>query len=245
MGVGEVVDTGIRLARRNYRLLAMTTAYAVAPAFVLGAILNLVLGFTAPVTIVILIGEWWGGLATITACSHLIVPSGDLDELRPSRLYHLARGRMWRSFLWVLVVVALAIPLTILFPLGIYLGVRWAQSWCAVVIEGDGPIQSLRRSWKLTRRAWWHSLGALFVSGVIFGLANVVVGGLFGAIGALVLVTGSVALGGLVSSLGGVVSAIFVAPFSVATYVVLYYELRARDEGFDLESRAQSEWQPT
>jgi hypothetical protein len=150
---------------------------------------------------------------------------------------------MLATLLYTIVVVIIAIPLVILFPLGIYLGGRWAASWIAVILEGDGPIQSLRRSWNLTRRAWWHTFGVYFVSGLIIGIASAVVGGIFGAVGAVFAVTGSAAIGGVFTILGSSLATIFVTPFSVAISVVLYFELRARQEGFDLESRAREQWQ--
>ncbi len=243
MGVGEVVDSGIRLARGNYRLLAVTTAWAVAPAFVIGAILDLTLNLPSVGTFALTIGSWLAGIAAVLACAHLIAPSGEVDEFQPGPLYRLARGRLWRSFLWSILVIILAIPLLILFPLGIFLGVRWTQSWTALIVEGQGPIQSLRTSWHLTRRAWWHTFGVLLVFGLIYILVLFVVSALFGAVGGLVVLAGSAAVGRVFVSLGSAVTSIFVEPFVVATQVVLYYELRARQEGFDLGSRARQQWQ--
>jgi hypothetical protein len=95
----------------------------------------------------------------------------------------------------------------------------------------------------LTRRAWWHTLGVFVVSGLIIGIASAVVSGIFGAIGTVLTLTGSAAVGGVFSIFGSSLATIFVTPFSVAISVVLYYELRARQEGFDLESRARQQWQ--
>jgi hypothetical protein len=245
MGVGEVLDTGFRLARQNYRLLATTTAWAVAPAFVVGAILDLVVRVPGIGSIAIVIGEWVATLALVFACAHLISPIGLFDELQPGPLYRSAGSRLLRTLVWGIVVGLISIPLLILFPLGIYVWTRWAVSWMSVVIEGDGPIQSLRRSWGLTRRAWWHTLGVIFVSGLIIGIASAVVSGIFGAIGAVLTLTGSAAIGGVFSIFGSSLATIFVTPFSIAISVVLYYELRARQEGFDLEAQARQQWQPS
>jgi hypothetical protein len=243
MGVGEVLDNGFRLARQNYRLLATTTAYAVAPAFVIGAILDLVVRVPSIGSVAIVIGELLAWLALVFACSHLIAPTGLVGELQPGPLYRLARARVLRTIVWGVVVGVISIPLAILFPLGIYVWTRWSVSLMGVVIEGDGPIESLRRSWRLTRRAWWHTLGVFVVSGLIIGIASAVVSGIFGAIGAVLTLTGSAAVGGVFSIFGSSLATIFVTPFSVAISVVLYYELRARQEGFDLESRARQQWQ--
>lgn len=243
MGVGEVVDTAISLARQNFRLLVTITAWAVAPAFVVGAILELSSGIPTLGTFVTAIGQWLAGIAVVVACSRIIVPTDQSDQLRPGGLYRRAIGRLWRLALWFLLYLIPAIPLVILFPLGLYLGVRWGLWWIAVIVDGAGPIQAPRTSWNLTRRAWWHTVGVTVISGLLYGIVSGLVGAVFGAIGSLVIIAGSVALGSVFVSLGGAVGSIVVAPFSVATWVVLYYELRARQEGFDLEARARQQWQ--
>jgi len=48
-----------------------------------------------------------------------------------------------------------------------------------------------------------------------------------------------VVAGTIISSVAGLLLALLVTPIELAIYVVLYYELRARREGFDLALRAQ------
>src|SRR5438067_1561211 len=97
MGVGEVLDTGIRLARQNYRLLVTTTAWALVPAIVIGAVLDLLFPFPRIGSYVIILAEWISALAVAIACSHLIAPGGAFDELRPGQLYRAVPGRWVRT----------------------------------------------------------------------------------------------------------------------------------------------------
>ena len=71
-------------------------------------------------------------------------------------------------------------------------------------------------------------------------LLQVVVGGIFiAAAGGANLVLQNEALSTILAQIGSVLVAILIEPFSVAMFVVLYYELMARTEGFDLLQRAQ------
>lgn len=237
MGVGGVLDSGLSLARRNYRVFIRTTAYAVVPAYVLGAILALATGQSWPSTTILTIGSLLAGIALVIACGHEIAPTGRVGELQPGPLYSATVSVIGLVLAWAILFIILAIPLTILFPLGIYLFVRWAMSYNAVILEGAGPIAALRRSWGLTRGAWWHTLGVLFVAGLLVGLVSGVVGAIFGAVGGVLIFSGSDVLGQVVANLGSALGTIFVEPFGAAISVVLFYELRARNEGLDLVTR--------
>jgi hypothetical protein len=243
MGVGEVIDAGLKLARQNYRRLATIIAYAVVPAFVIGVVLDLILRSGQLAGVVTAIGQSVASIAVTIACSDLVAPGSGDSSLEVGPLYRLARTRIWRLILLSLLIGLLAIPLLIIFPLGIVCFIRWSMSSYAVIIEGDGPIQCLRRSWNLTKGAWWHTLGVLFVVGILYLIIAVLVEGLFAAIGGLATVSGSAAVGGFFITLGSAISGIFITPFASTIGVVLYYELRARHEGFDLESRARQQWQ--
>jgi hypothetical protein len=143
---------------------------------------------------------------------------------------------LWAFFMLGLMIVA--IPLMIIFPLGIYMAVRWSMLFIPFVSERLGPIASMKRSWAITRNAWWHTAAVLFVTGLVMSILQ-------GAVGS-VLALGGVMVGGLagagastfLSLLATSIASLLFTPFSVAIYTVLYYELRARNEGFDLTRRA-------
>lgn len=242
MGVGEVIDAGLKLTRQNYRRLAVTIAYAVVPAFVIGEILDLILHFgISPV--VTGIGQFVASIAVTIASADIISPGSGLGILEPGALYRLAGKRIWRLFLLTWLFGLLAIPLVVIFPLGIFCFIRWSVSSYALIIDGDGPIQCLRRSWALTKGAWWHTFGVLFVLGVVYVLILYLIVGLFAGIGVAVTALGATTLASFFITLGSAISGIFVTPFAATTGVALYYELRARRDGYDLESRALQEWQ--
>ncbi len=252
-GVTSVVDQGFNLARQNYRALIRVSAVGLVPAFLVVALIALATSNnqTAPrsprllagigvlaVVLGIVAGIAWvlSSIATAMACSRLIVPTERSNDLATGSLYRAAWGRFGSVILLGIVGIFCALTL-IIPPLGIYLVVRWAMSFFALVLEGDGPIRALRHSWGLTRRSWWHVVGVSFVSGLAIGTVSYMVVGLCGAVGAVLSLSGSSALGSLSTNLGSLLGTLITAPFSWAIYVVLYYELRARNEGLDLLAR--------
>jgi len=100
----------------------------------------------------------------------------------------------------------------------------------ALVIERTEVVGSLRRSWSLVDRSGWRVLGIVLVISILVGILSAIVGGIIGVVvGLAVPVLGSV-VGSLV--------AILFQPFQFAAVTLLYYDLRVRKEGFDLEQLA-------
>ena len=251
MGIGEVLDAGFSLGRNNFRLLVTIAAWGVIPGQALSAIVALVLTSMGEVSIteslsvasvmssvLASLGQAMAVFAIQMATSKLIDPDVSAVPLRPWPLYRASIGRM---LLWALFILALIIPavlLMVLFPLGIYLAVRWSMLFIPFVSERLGPIASMKRSWAVTRGAWWHTAAVLVITGVVMSVLEGAVGAVLG-VGSLV--AGGLAGGGLsafLSVLATSVAGVLCAPFSVSIYTVLYYELRARNEGFDLTRRA-------
>ena len=120
----------------------------------------------------------------------------------------------------------------------IYLGARWLVAPAVLIAEGLGPFASLGRSWRLSRgnvrRVTGYTL-LLFaiLTLVIYLPATLVQWILF----SLLIPSSSF---GWARSISGSVSAFFsivAIPYSIAAAVLLYYDLRIRNEGYDLELR--------
>lgn len=249
-GVGEVLDLGFNLARRNYRTLLIVGAVGIVPTQIVGTLSSAAVGVLGSPgaavglgilgTLVASLGVVVAQAAVMLGCSHLIVVSpGWTNTIGVGRLYQAAMGALPSLFLWTIVVGLLAIPLMILLPLGVFLAVRWSMSWVAILVERTGPIEALRRSWALTRGAWWHTfLVSLAMSIIIAVLTYSILGVLGGAAALSGFAAGNSLLTGVIISVGGMLINLVITPFSAGITMVLYYELRARTEGFDLEQRA-------
>ncbi len=244
MSIGEVVDGSFTLARRNFRYLAGIGAWAIVTVLVIDVLLTVptadfraVTGMAAT-TFISGIGYGFGGMAVAYACARLIDPAGAPSPPTPGEAYRYALNRVPATLGLALIAFLVVIPLLIVFPLGVYVGVRCINAGSAIIVERLGPIAALKRSWALTRRAWWHTLIVSAIAGIAIGIIQMVVSGVLeGAIAAASFLLDAPVLMALGRALVGSALGITLTPFSTAVGIVLYYELRARTEGYDLERR--------
>ena len=101
--------------------------------------------------------------------------------------------------------------------------------------------KSLSRSAFLVKKNWWRVLGILIVLGLIGSILSAVAGGVIGFVIGLigVAVGASEVLIGQVAELAGSLVGIFFAPIGLIGVTLLYFDLRVRKEGYNLEVMAQ------
>ena len=111
----------------------------------------------------------------------------------------------------------------------------------AVVLEREGPVRALGRSWRLVRGSFWRVLGITLLAGLIVVVTAGVLQipfSLFAAMAgggnSLLPSTGGNVAGILISAVGGVVAGAVARPISAGVAVLLYVDLRMRREGLDL-----------
>ncbi|MEA9986696.1 hypothetical protein [Subtercola sp. RTI3] len=208
------------------------------------------------------------------------------EKRRMGELWKAAAKRLWPLVLWILlqamvavvalsiavgivvlltfigpVGVALAVVAGILFGLGLVVLAAWLTTKlslvsCAIVLEGLGVRAGIVRSWRLTNRSFWKTLGTEWlVNAIVYIAAQVVtqpisfifgivigvvfpngVGGSNGSGGSVN--TGSIGLAVALYALVVVVQLVFGAIAAVvqaATVAVIYIDLRMRTEGLDIE----------
>ncbi|HEY0604525.1 MAG TPA: glycerophosphoryl diester phosphodiesterase membrane domain-containing protein [Herpetosiphonaceae bacterium] len=121
----------------------------------------------------------------------------------------------------------------LLLVLPLLVRVRLMFSTQAVMLEDQGAVASLDRSWKLTQQRMWRLVGFVLVVGLLeMCLTTLPVGAavfgisMAGASDQLILAL-RVAL--------DAISEIVVLPFTMIAYTLMFFDLRIRSEGFDLE----------
>ena len=131
----------------------------------------------------------------------------------------------------VLALVASAILMLIIIgiPLFFYLLVIWFFALPVVVIEGRDGIAALKRSRELTIGSWWR----LFGMGVVFLVVAIAAAIPIG----IVLSIASLTSLNVVEAGSGVIAALL-APFFYAGSVLVYVDLRVRNEGYGTEALA-------
>lgn len=122
------------------------------------------------------------------------------------------------------------------FVVAIFLNTRWAFFIQAIVLENFNSTGGMGRSWKLVKGSFWRVLFLLVAISLIiylFSLGPV----LLVTVAAMILA--SPVLIALASAVSGTLVSLLFTPLQFAALTVLYYDLRIRKEGFDLELQMQ------
>ncbi|WP_192497191.1 glycerophosphoryl diester phosphodiesterase membrane domain-containing protein [Gulosibacter chungangensis] len=156
----------------------------------------------------------------------------------------------------------LVILLTILLGLGffvaaVWIGTKLTFAMPAIVLEKLGPIQSIRRSWKLSNGYFWRTFGILLLLQVIIQTMSQVVGGaislVMSIIPAFITPTGDIAEGqeggfiAIMIVLLGISLLLSVLIAAVGQVLVtgnaaiMYTDLRMRKEGLNIHLQGAAE----
>lgn len=191
-----------------------------------------------------------------------------LARPRVGALIRLAALLMAATLLAMLVPAAVAVALIasmegvgILLLIPLFLGLVALYTWiyvklmvapAAVVIEELGALDSLRRSWELTRANWWRILGITLVVGIMVGVVSQIVMIPVSLLPPLVAsflsphggseqdVAIAVAIGILTAILGALAGALGYA-FQTSVMALVYMDLRMRKDGLDISLLRQME----
>ena len=144
-------------------------------------------------------------------------------------------GAQFLAFLAILgasipaiIVAFFLIPLTLGFSFllvalpAIYFGVRWAFIVQAALLEGVDARAALSSSTDLVKENWWRVFGIMLVVGMVVG-----------AIGSILGLTV-----GWIPYAGSVIAGILPTPIAITAATLLYYDLRVRQQGYNLETMA-------
>jgi len=188
----------------------------------------------------------WPTLIGIAFVNGLIVMAITLVSIAPGIALAQAAGAFSGAG-WTLQVMGAATAGLLLFLAGlqvsIAIGVRLFFAALVALLEGEGTIASLVRSWELTRGHFWRllvALGALWLmvtvlAGIIVWPAQIAAQFLRGSL----FIVGQASVNALSAT-----GQLFVQPIQIVGTVLLYYDLRMRKEGFDLVMMAEAIGEP-
>ncbi|MFD1931704.1 MULTISPECIES: glycerophosphoryl diester phosphodiesterase membrane domain-containing protein [Nonomuraea] len=121
----------------------------------------------------------------------------------------------------------------------LFVNTRFSFAAPVVVLEGLGPVQALRRSWRLVSGDFWRVLGILLLTMVLAYLVSTVLSFPFGLIAGIAGVmgggsTGATILVAVVFAIGTTLGAMITYPLQAGVTGLLYTDRRMRSEAFDL-----------
>jgi len=114
--------------------------------------------------------------------------------------------------------------------------VRTVVAVPAIVLERVSGLRGLQRSWQLISGRFWPTFGRMFLLWLIAYIISSV-------IRAIVEVPGAALDPGnafVFVQVGNAIAAVFVGPITYIGVTLLYYDIRIRKEGFDIEMLARS-----
>ncbi len=284
LAVGEIIDAGIRIYRRNWRVLFAISATIVIPLNILSFGLALIAARevdnlptldTADVVDIDFSAFYtWIGVALLTGLvsflALLIVNAATLRAvadgylgLTPDRKESLSLAiKRLGALVGVTLLQVLAIGLVFAIPIvliaiggnggvllgiaavlaglivALWLGISWTAAIPAIMVERTGPAEALGRSMRLVSGRWWPVFGVVILVAIIRSVIGAVAGIGSGAI--FFAAPDNFVLTATVDTLQSTLVDIVLLPFAASITAVLYFDLRVRKEGFDLELLARS-----
>jgi hypothetical protein len=144
----------------------------------------------------------------------------------------------WALFVFVTGVFGALVGWIIFVPLGFWVAVRLIISVPALLVERIGPVQAIRRSWELVRGSWWRSFGILVVTLILELVLYLIFLAFFQALTAIIPGVGD-DLRSALSAIGTTLVSALIGPLVAIVVTLLYFDLRVRTEGYDLDQLAQ------
>jgi hypothetical protein len=267
LGIPEVIDAAFKLMRRNARTLFTIAAVVLLPLGVIEYFLSLfiesaiptprLIPETAPpeVALEILLEDlgplFLAGMLSglLSVLAQAVVQLGSVEAIAE---VYLDKEPNWKTSLgaglkrvptgigsFFIAIVPLIVGFLLCILPGIWLAVMWSMVVPVLAVERLGAGASLGRSWKLVKNRFWPVLGVLALS---FLITLVIQSVLSAVVTASFFLSGSIGLE--IQALVNAISRILVTPFTATVIAVLYFDLRVRQEGFDLERMAAAIGQP-
>jgi Membrane domain of glycerophosphoryl diester phosphodiesterase len=253
LSVGEMLDAGFRLFRHRFGTLIACVVVPVVPLTILGTIItastdpnaydvNATSTETGTALAGFLIGLFLqsaGAALAVAACFKAISAAylGERTSFGDSLSY--AFRRFVPLMICYVVVVIITIPGWILLIIpGIWLSIKMCMAFPAVIFERAGPFRAIGRSWRLTKDNWWRVFGTLVVVFLIALVVNFALTAVLGIVAAGSDSISEVAFA-LLTTIITLLTYMLTYPLWAAVMTVIYYDLRVRNEGFDLQLLAQ------
>jgi hypothetical protein len=259
LGVGEVLDASFKVVRQSFKTLVICVLVVALPLNILTTLItastsdnpfNLDSFDATSAGAGVSSGTEAAGALLTTLLSLVLTTLAAAACYRAVSAAYLGENPTWQESLrfaaerlgplvWlsILYVIALIIPFILLVLPGIWLAIAWSLSYPVLLHEGLGGQKALGRSFKLVRGRWWPTFLALLVMYLIV----IVISGILGVILGAALISGldNEALAAVVYTLVNTASSLVTLPLVAAVVTIIYFDLRVRKEGFDLQMLAQ------
>jgi hypothetical protein len=250
LNLAETLDASIKTVRERWRTLAIIMLVVTVPMQVAKVAITattfedykvgsgvpttpvdvngdgdaLILGGTALLTLTIL-----GYLLGTVACYRVIAQARRGEEVGArAALRYAVEGLGPALWLTIMLVLGIVLGLFAFIVPGFWLLVAWSVAYPALLVEDLRGVGALRRSFGLTQGAWWATLGRLATAYLLV----IAIGALLS--GVIIAPFDEASLAALIAqAVASLLTSLFTTPFVAAVTTLVYFDLRARKEGFD------------
>jgi hypothetical protein len=249
LGVSDLIDETFRIFRRHFLLFAKIGAVLMIPVGLIEIIQQVAVQQHADDLAFNLLTS--GVVALVRAIVYMAVLSAiiyAMSEIRLGRMPTVGDAynegmehflsMIWIAFLYVLLPGLIGVTI-IGLPVAVYLGVCWIFGLHVAVIESKRGMSALSRSKALVKGHWWRVLGIYMLISIIVGIISVIFSAPTTILGVMIALGRDDetfrALGAAIGVIFSTAGTIITGPIVYIASVLLYYDLRARKEGLDLE----------
>jgi len=254
--VGELLDASFSAVRRHFWTLALATLVVIVPVSVLSTLVTASTtenAFDFDVATTIADGDtpayFAGNLVTLalTAVGSMLATAaclravgGDIVGQRYSALESLRfAAARFLPLLWISLLYFLAlIGGVLLLIVGIvWVWVLFALNTPALLFEDLRGTKAMGRSRALVKGHWWRIFGAMLVMQLITLVLASVIGALIG--GVILVNSENEVVNATVLTAANVVAYAVSLPLTAALTTYIYFDLRVRKEGYDIQLLAE------
>jgi hypothetical protein len=251
LGIGEILDVGIKITLRHWWTLARAVLVVVVPFQLVATIVDVsasegvlttggetgtvevdeVWTFAAAVLVALLLTLLAQTIAT-GACFKAVADA--YLGLVPSWRRSLAEVfRRLHSIVWISILTYVLgfLALIACIAPGVWLFISWTVAIPVLLTESVKGRRALGRSFRLVKGFWWRTLAIVILGSILSSILEVSIAGVLGA---LTFATESEVVDIVAGFISAVVAGVITTPFVAAVTIVLYIDLRVRKEGFDL-----------
>lgn len=270
LSVGEILDISLKIWRRHFIALAKVVLFVVAPVQVLSSFLlasaipesDLLFDpgafdtttDTGPDPFADFDGgdaaAMFAAFGVVTLLSGLAFVLSSAAALRAVTVAYLGGTPDWRESLQlavrrfgsllglsILMGLGLLLGFALCLAPGVWVGVMWSLAFVALLAEDLSATGALGRSRSLVKGRWWPTFGVLLLAFLLNVVVDQIVSIPF-AIGSIFSANSVIGFG--LSAVANIISDVITTPFVAAVFVLVYFDLRVRKEGFDLQLLAQA-----
>ena len=247
MTIGMILDRTIRLYLQNLSLMIGIIAFTYILPFTIVVVLTLITvaqpgNPILPGVMAALTALAWALVAQPLSAGATTYAIGERFLDRQATVGGVLRVAWSRfgSLLGAQIVAGLMVMLGFLLFVvpGVIFMVSYAFVASVIMLENANSAEGRKRSWELARGNRWKIFAIWLVVGLLTAFVN-------GAIDLLVLaLVGQSSTVAMVANLAGELVSYIVVPIPTIATVLLYYDLRMRKEGFDLEMLNRALSQP-